>query len=271
MGHLLSQAPIPLCDRYSMAALPEVEVLGISKSYPPPLWRLGSQRAPRVALDDVSFTVRSGELVALIGPNGAGKSTLLRILAGLLLPSRGSARVAQLDVVRDRPKSRQVIGAALSEDRGLSPRLTVKQNLEFYAALYGLTRPQTLQRIAELAERFEATALLRREVRTLSTGERARAVLIRVLLHRPRVVLLDEITRSLDPGAAARLRRQILAEVAGRGAAVLFASHDLAEVQAIASGVLLLDQGHAARFGSFAQVRPDAERIFASPTSETVR
>jgi ABC-2 type transport system ATP-binding protein len=82
---------------------------------------------------------------------------------------------------------------------------------------------------------------------------------------------LDEITRSLDPGAAARLRRQILAEVAGRGAAVLFASHDLAEVQAIASGVLLLDQGHAARFGSFAQVRPDAERIFASPTSEAVR
>ncbi len=251
MGHLLSQAPIPLCDRYSMAALPEVEVLGISKSYPPPLWRLGSQRAPRVALDDVSFTVRSGELVALIGPNGAGKSTLLRILAGLLLPSRGSARVAQLDVVRDRPKSRRVIGAALSEDRGLSPRLTVKQNLEFYAALYGLTRPQALQGIAELAERFEATALLRREVRT--------------------VVLLDEITRSLDPGAAARLRRQILAEVAGRGAAVLFASHDLAEVQAIASGVLLLDQGHVARFGSFAQVRPDAERIFASPTSETVR
>jgi ABC-2 type transport system ATP-binding protein len=150
--------------------------------------------------------------------------------------------------------------------------LTVKQNLDFYAALYGLTRPQTLQRITELAERFEATALLRREVRTLSTGERARAVLIRVLLHRPRVVLLDEITRSLDPGAASRLRRQILAEVAGRGAAVLFASHDLAEVQAIASGVLLLDQGQAARFGSFAQVRPDAERIFGSSVpSEAVR
>src|SRR5260370_26505085 len=252
MGHLVSEALITVCDRYSMAALPEVEVLGISKSYPPPLWRPGSEGGPRVALDDVSFSVRSGELVALIGPNGAGKSTLLRILAGLLLPSRGSARVAQLDVVRDLPKSRQVIGAALSEDRGLSPRLTVKQNLDFYAALYGVTRPQTLQRITELAERFEATALLRREVRTLSTGERARAVLIRVLLHRPRVVLLDEITRSLDPGAAARLRRQILAEVAGRGAAVLFTSHDLADGHAIDSVVFLLDQGHVVALWSFA-------------------
>src|SRR5258707_7904193 len=127
MGHLLSQAPIPLCDRYSMAALPEVEVLGISKSYPPPLWRPGSQRAPRVALDDVSFTVRSGELVALIGPNGAGKSTLLRILAGLLLPSRGSARVAQLDVVRDRPKSRRGVCPVLSGDRGFSSPLSLQK------------------------------------------------------------------------------------------------------------------------------------------------
>src|SRR5260370_14247790 len=123
MGHLVSEALITVCDRYSMAALPEVEVLGISKSYPPPLWRPGSQRAPRVALDDVSFTVRSGELVALIGPNGAGKSTLLRILAGLLLPSRGSARVAQLDVVRDRPKSRRAIWAAHFGERGVAPRL----------------------------------------------------------------------------------------------------------------------------------------------------
>jgi len=159
----------------------------------------------------VSFSVEPGELTALIGPNGAGKSILLRILAGLLLPSEGIARVAQLDVVRDRPRSRKVIGAALSEDRGLSPRLTVQQNLEFYSALYGLSSKQSTQRIRDLAERFEASALLAREVRTLSTGERARAVLIRVLLHRPRVVLLDEITRSLEPGAASRLRRQILA------------------------------------------------------------
>jgi ABC-type multidrug transport system ATPase subunit len=271
MGHLLSQAPIPVCDSWSMAALPEVEVLGISKSYPPPPWRLGGRRSPLMALDNVSFAVRSGELVALIGPNGAGKSTLLRILAGLLLPSRGAARVAQLDVVRDRPKSRQVIGTVLSEDRGLSPRLTVKENLEFYATLYGLGRSDAFARIAELAERFEATPFLHREVRTLSTGERARAVLIRALLHRPRVVLLDEVTRSLDPGAASRLRRQILAEVAGRGAAVLFASHDLSEVQAVASGVLLLHQGQAARFGSFAQVRPEAERIFASPSGEAIQ
>jgi len=249
-----------------MAPSAEVEVLGISKSYSPISWWPGAKRAARVALRGVSFSVEPGELTALIGPNGAGKSTLLRILAGLLLPSEGVARVAQLDVVRDRPRSRRVIGAALSEDRGLSPRLTVQQNLEFYSALYGLSSQDARQRLRDLAERFEADALLSREVRTLSTGERARAVLIRVLLHRPRVVLLDEITRSLDPGAALRLRRQILAEVAGRGAAVLFASHDLAEVEAIASNVLLLSRGEAARLGSFAEVRADAERVFSAPS-----
>src|SRR5262249_28534492 len=106
-----------------MAASAEVEVLGLSKCYSSPCG-IGATRPPRGALRGETFGVGAGELTALIGPNGAGKSTLLRILAGLLLPSEGTARVAQLDVVRDRPRSRQAIGTALSEDRGLSPRLT---------------------------------------------------------------------------------------------------------------------------------------------------
>ncbi|MBI3183653.1 MAG: ABC transporter ATP-binding protein [Myxococcales bacterium] len=248
--------------------MPEVEIRNLKKSYPPPFswrWLVGKREAPREALAGVSFDIAPGEVVALIGPNGAGKSTLLRILTGLLLPSSGSARVAGLDVVEDRPRSRAVVGAALSEDRGLSSRLTVRQNLAFYAALFGLSQREAASRTAELAERLEAKALLERRVRTLSTGEKARVILVRALLHQPRVLLLDELTRSLDPGAAVRLRRQVAQEVAGSGAAVLFASHDLSEVEAIASRVVLLDRGHVVAFGPYQSVKPRADEVFAKP------
>jgi ABC-2 type transport system ATP-binding protein len=171
--------------------------------------------------------------------------------------------VAQLDVVLDRPRSRQVIGVALSDDRGLAARLTVRQNLEFFSALYSVPAREVPGRILELAERLEAAPLVDRPVRTLSTGERARAVLIRTLLHKPRVLLLDELTRSLDPGAARRLRQQILADVANEGIAVLFASHDLSEVQSIASRVLLLDHGRIAASGSYSDIQGAAGTIFA--------
>lgn len=247
---------------------PEIEVQELAKSYPPPFswrWLVGRREKPCLALRGVSFEVRGGEVVALIGPNGAGKSTLLRILSGLLLPSSGKARVAGLDVVSDRPRSRAVVGAALSEDRGLSARLSVRENLRFFAALFGLPRSEGERRIDELCQRLEASALLPRRVRTLSTGEKARVILARSLLHRPRVVLLDELTRSLDPGAAVRLRRQVLSEVAGAGAAVLFASHDLPEVEALASRVVLLDRGRAAAFGRYSEVKPVAEKVFETP------
>lgn len=248
--------------------LPRIEVHHLGKVYPPPFaplkWLTGRRDAPRVALEGVSFDVAAGEVVAVIGPNGAGKSTLMRILAGLLLPSSGTAKVAGLDVVADRPRSRARVGAALSEDRGLSPRITVRQNLAFYAALFGVPSSESRARVEELAARFEATALLERTVRTLSTGEKARVILVRTMLHRPEVVLLDEVTRALDPGAARRMRQQIVSEIAARGAAVLFASHDLAEVESIASRVLLLDRGKVAAFGSFSEVQPFADRVFSA-------
>ncbi|WP_456106867.1 ABC transporter ATP-binding protein [Pyxidicoccus xibeiensis] len=247
--------------------MPEVEVAALEKTYPPPWsWaRLRGRAAPsRPALRGVSFHVEAGEVVALIGPNGAGKSTLLRILCGLLLPDAGTARVASHDVVKDRPQVRQHLGAALSDDRGLAPRLTARQNLRFYAALYDVPRQDVEARIDELAHTLEARRLLEREARTLSSGEKARVVLMRTLLHRPRVLLLDEVTRSLDPGAARRVRTRVLADAASRGAAVLFASHDLAEVQAVAHRVLLLDAGSIAASGTFAQVQPAAEAVFAA-------
>ncbi len=252
--------------------MPEVEVLGLEKTYPPPLWawaRLRGRKAePRPALRGVSFDIHAGEVVALIGPNGSGKSTLLRILSGLLLPDAGTARVASRDVVRERPQCRRDVGAALSDDRGLSPRLTPRQNLRFYAALYDVPRAEVDTRIDELAGALEARRILDREVRTLSSGQKARVVLMRALLHRPRVLLLDEVTRSLDPGAARRVRTRLVADAAARGTAVLFASHDLAEVEAVAHRVLRLDGGRRLASGPFAQVRAAADAVFAAVPGE---
>jgi ABC-2 type transport system ATP-binding protein len=214
-------------------------------------------------LQDVNLKVRPGEILGIMGPNGAGKSTLLRILSGLLLPSTGAARVAGLDVVRDRPRSRARVGAALSDDRGLSGRLTGRQNLQFYGALFGLFGHVLNRRVDELAAQVGAERLVDRPVRTLSTGERARLILCRALLHRPQVVIVDELTRSLDPGAVKRVHAFIRRDVAGAGVAVLLASHDLQELKELASRVVLLSEGRLEAEGPYAHVLPRAEAVFA--------
>jgi ABC-2 type transport system ATP-binding protein len=241
---------------------PAISVRALSKRYPAPGWPW--RRADRSdALRDLTFELSSGEVLALIGPNGSGKSTLLRILAGLLLPTTGEARLGELDVVRDRPASRGRVGAAWGEDRGLAARLSVRENLRFFGALYGLSGPAISERVGALAQRLECAPLLDRPVRTLSGGERARAALMRALLHGPKLLLLDEVTRSLDPGAGARIRSWLVEEAKRSGLAVVVASHDLAEVAAVAGRVLLLDRGAAAAFGPWSDVRSTAESVFA--------
>ena len=230
-----------------------VEVVGLSKRFP--RWR----GQPKDALRGVSFSLREGEVLAVIGPNGSGKSTLLRILSGLLLPTTGGARVAGKDVVADRPKSRAAIGFAAADDRGLSPRLSIRENVRFFGALHGLTGKQTRERTAELAERLECTEWLDRPVRTLSSGERARGALIRALIHQPKVLLVDELTRSLDPGAGSRIR----AWLRSQSLSVVMASHDLTEVETTAHRVVLLDKGAIAAQGTWNEVRDAAQAVYA--------
>jgi len=241
-----------------------VEVEALHKTYPARLsWaRLRGREPPRVALSGVSFRVPAGSVLALIGPNGSGKSTLLRILSGILLPSRGAARVAGLDVVRDRPRSRAGVGFASGDDRGLSARLTVRENARFFGALYGMNPRVCAARIDELAGRLECAGQLDRPVRTLSSGERARAALLRALLHGPSVLLVDELTRSLDPGASGRIRKWLTEEARRQGLALVIATHDLREAESTADQVLLLERGGVAGLGPWSSVQARAQRVF---------
>jgi ABC-2 type transport system ATP-binding protein len=191
----------------------------------------------RVAVEDATFEVRSGEIFGLLGPNGAGKTTTLRMLAGLIAPTSGEASVAGVRLSRatiDQVRSR--IGF-LTEAPGLWDRLSVRQNLLTYAGLHLLPDPGVavagaLQRFG-LADRAESLCA------ELSKGLKQRVALARTLLHNPPVVLLDEPTSGLDPQSA-RLVRELSQQLRDRGHAVVISTHNLYEAERLADRVGVL-------------------------------
>lgn len=196
------------------------------------------------ALLGVSFQVGAGEVAALIGANGSGKSTLLRILATLLVPTRGRASVSGYDVEQQGPQVRAQLGFNTATDGGFYERLTARENLHFFAAMNNLFDAEAGRRLEELTELMGMGPFIDSQVRTLSTGQVHRLGLARAMIHRPSVLLLDEPTRSLDPIAAAEFRRFLKTQLVERhGTTILFASHTLAEVEQLADRVVLLDKG----------------------------
>jgi ABC-type multidrug transport system ATPase subunit len=224
-----------------------INIADLEKSFPPARsgWRSFLQPFEKpsvVALDHISFEVRPGEALALLGANGAGKSTLLRILATLLLPTGGHAQIAGHDAVLHPRAVRRQLGYHAGSDIGFYPRLTGRENLRFFGRLNHLSNAIAAQRIAHLAQQFHLEEALDRQVRTLSSGTVQRLSLARALLHQPRVLLLDEPTRSLDAIAASEFRRFLKSEVLRRGdTSLLFASHTLPEVEQLADRIAVID------------------------------
>jgi sodium transport system ATP-binding protein len=228
---------------------PAISVESLEKSFPAARsgWRTFLQpfeKPTARAVAGVSFEVRAGEALALLGANGAGKSTLLRILATLLVPTRGHARLAGYDTIRESREVRRRLGYHAGTDHGFYSRLTARENLMFFGLLNQLSSATAAKRIAQLAEQFGLGESLDRQVRTLSSGTVQRLSLVRALLHSPSVLLLDEPTRSLDAIAAAEFRRFLKSEIVRHGgASLLFASHTLPEVELLADRVAVIDAG----------------------------
>jgi ABC-2 type transport system ATP-binding protein len=218
----------------------------------------------RVALDDVSLDLRSGEIFALLGPNGAGKTTTLRVLAGLIAPTSGTVRV---DGVEMTPASSSALRAQigfLTEAPGLWDSLTIRQNLEIYARLYGLDSPR--KAVDEVLELFEIPDRANERPAELSKGLRQRVALARSLLHKPRIVMLDEPTANLDPESAREVRELVLG-LKQQGRTVLLCTHNLDEVERVADRVAVL------RTRLIATGTPDAlrEKLFAPRVRATLR
>jgi ABC-2 type transport system ATP-binding protein len=235
----------------------------ISKTFPIPLARLKQffrrpVKPPVRALHDVSFDVHAGEIFGLIGRNGAGKTTLTKIIATLVQPTTGSVTVNGFDSVRDEEKVRASVGLAAAEERSFYWRLTVEQNLMFFARLYGLSDNRARRRIIELVEQFELKELVSRRFGELSTGNKQRMAFARAMLSTPPVLLLDEPTRSLDPLAAARMRA-LINRLAGSDppVTILLTSHNLSEVEELCARIAIISRGHIRALGTPKEMRAE--------------
>jgi ABC-type multidrug transport system ATPase subunit len=195
------------------------------------------------ALEAVTFSVPAGSIVGILGHNGAGKTTLLEILATLLLPTAGRARVMGHDVVTASPRVRQSLAFAPSGGTSFFPRLTGRHNLEYFASLHDVPRPQWRARIEEASAVFDIADALDRRVDTYSDGMRQRLALARAFLARAQMWLLDEPTRGLDPHARELTHCAIVDHARRRGATILWSTHDLAEAESVCDRVIVLHKG----------------------------
>lgn len=193
-----------------------------------------------MAVDNISFTVPMGKIVGLLGGNGAGKTTTISMILGLLLPSRGSISVLGHDMLKNRYAALPYMNFS-SPYVDLPHRLTVRENLTVYGHLYGLS--DGAERISELAEELEFTHLLKQPTGKLSAGQKTRVALAKALINHPQVLLLDEPTASLDPDTGDRIRGYLEAYRAWTDAAILLASHNMAEVERMCDDVMMMRSG----------------------------
>ena len=232
--------------RLSADHVPAVQARGLTR-------RFGSM----LAVDRIDLEIHRGEVFGLLGPNGAGKTTTLRMLAGLVVPTSGWARVCGFDVWREPRPARARLGY-LDEDPIVYPYLTGREFLELLADLYGLPRGRQRElQIDRLLSLFEMTDKADELISGYSHGTRQKISLASLLVHDPEVLFLDEPTNGLDPRAARRVK-ELLQELAERGRAVILSTHILEIAQALCDRVAIIHRGRVAAVGSLEELRAGA-------------
>lgn len=192
------------------------------------------------SVDDVSFTVRKGEVVAFLGPNGAGKSTTMRMISGYLDPDEGDVEIVDCSILRDRRKAQAFLGY-LAEGAPLYPDLTVRAFLSFLARTHGFGLAQARSAVAAAAEAAGVAEVMRTPIETLSKGYRRRTALAGAIIHDPPVLVLDEPTDGLDPNQKAVVR-DLVARMAPEKA-ILISTHQLDEVEAMCARAVVIAKG----------------------------
>ncbi|HEX5193468.1 MAG TPA: ATP-binding cassette domain-containing protein [Solirubrobacteraceae bacterium] len=225
------------------------------------------------ALDGLGFTVREGTIFGLLGPNGAGKSTTVKVLTTLSRPTSGSARVAGHDVLAAPGRVRRSIGV-VAQRSGVDPEATGRENLTLQGHLYGLRGAELRARIDELLHRFGLADAADRVTRTYSGGMQRKLDIATGLVHRPRVLFLDEPTTGLDPEARADMWEQV-SGLAGEGLTILLTTHYLEEADRLAARLAIVDRGRIVVSGTpeelKGQLRGDAIQIeLAEPEADGV-
>lgn len=220
-----------------------------------------------VAVDNVSFEARDGEVTALLGENGAGKTTTLRSVYGLLQPDAGQIFVDGVDAIA-RPLDARARLGVLSEAKGLYPRLTPREHVRYFAHLQGLSRAETEARCEALIELLDMGEFADRRAEGFSHGETTKVALARGLVHDPANILLDEPTSGLDV-MSTRAVRNLIAQLRQRGKCVVFSSHIMQEVAAVSDRIVIVSAGKVVASGTPADLRratglEDLEDVFVA-------
>lgn len=234
-----------------------IEAIGLSKFY-----------RDFAAIRDVSFSVPQGQVAAFVGPNGAGKSTTMKILTGYLAPSAGSARVAGLDIAKDRMRAAERLGY-LPENGPLYLDMTPLGLLRFFGKARGMDGAKLRERISSVVERCALSSVIEKPIRKLSKGYRQRVGMAQVMLHQPDVLIMDEPTSGLDPNQIREVRRTIR-ELA-QDKTILLSTHILQEVEATADRVILISRGTIVFDGTPQEMQagyPSLDEAFRALTEE---
>jgi len=218
-----------------------IETRGLTKYY-----------GPLAALTDLSLQINEGDIFGFIGPNGAGKTTTMRILATLLEPTRGQAFINDLDVGKNGLKVRRMVGY-MPDFMGVYDDLKVYEYLEFFAAAFGLDRSKRKSIISDVLELTDLTVKRSSPVDGLSRGMQQRLQLARVLIHDPKVLILDEPASGLDPRARIEIR-ELLRELKRMGKTIMISSHILSELEEMCDHVGIIESGRLIFSGTMAEI-----------------
>ena len=240
-----------------------IEIERLSKDFIPALsfrklLRLGfKHRKPVRALEEISFSLKQGEILGILGPNGAGKTTLLKIISTLILPDKGAVTVKGFRVGRDDEEIKSLIGLVSSGERSFYWRLSGRQNLEFFAAMYGLNKKESNVRVQKLLSVFHIEYPdLDKRFDSYSTGMKQKFALIRTMLNNPELVLFDEPTKSLDYKTASDFRNFIKEDLLRRqGKTVIFTTHHMDEALDFGERFMILHKGRLFALGTLNELR----------------
>jgi ABC-2 type transport system ATP-binding protein len=228
-----------------------------------------------VAVNDVSFDVREGEIFAFLGPNGAGKSTTIKMLTTLLRPTEGSLFLSGHDVIKEQDAARKIFGIVF-QDPSLDDELTAYENLELHGVLYGMDKKIMRQRMEELMVLVELWDRRDSRVKTFSGGMKRRLEIARGLLHHPKILFLDEPTLGLDAQTRKLLWEHIRKMNDSEGMTIFFTTHYLEDAEAIADRIAIIDHGKIVATGNAEELKTSTntntlEEAYLALTGKTVR
>ena len=207
------------------------------------------------AVENVSLDINEGEFFGLLGPNGAGKTTLIKLLCSLVLPTSGTARVFGHDILEEEQAVKKLVGLVSSEERSFYWRLTGRENLQFYASLYHIAHEKTGGRIDELLSLVGLSENGDIRFQNYSTGMRQKLAIARGLLSEPKILFVDEPTRSLDPVSARAVRSFLKEKVVGEKKTVILATHNLNEAEQLCDRLVIMNHGKVSALGSVKELR----------------